>query len=413
MAKAKAAEAAPVEEAAFEAGQSVKFLGYGEDVPDNERVLEEGVVYEIIEVTENGNPLVEIENPDFNPKKKENAETNPKLIQVECFPEEVEVVEAEEEAAAEEAPAKPAAKTAGKGKAAATKEAPAAKTTAKGGAKGKAAEAPAKKTAAKKGAAKPEPEVADEEKVDPLEVDLDNEDAEIVALVEGSDDLIATVQELEAEVGHTEWKMAGLLYHIKKAKTYLEIEGAAESGYDDGVEGFRKFLLDYFNIDYRKAMYLIEIYVNFTLAGIENPGEVVATLGWTKAQKIAKPMLIEGQDPAELVELAEQTAANDLSEIIKERVSVGGEKGTAGEKKKRITLKFRFFEAEAATVETVLNSVKDELGLKDVGDALLHIISEYDATHSGAAAEEAPAQTKAAATPAAKKVAAKKATAKA
>lgn len=412
MAKAKAA--APVEEVAFEAGQSVKFLGYGEDVPDNERVLEVDAVYEIVEVTENGNPIVEIENPDFNGKKKENAETNPKLIQVECFPEEVEVVEGEgeAEAEAEAAPEKPAAKTASKGKAAA-KEAPATKTAAKATGKGKAAEAPAKKTAAKKGAAKSEAEAAEEEKVDPLEVDLDNEDEEIVALVEGSDDLIATVQELEAEVGHTEWKMAGLLYHIKKAKTYLELEGAAEAGYDDGVEGFRKFLLDYFNIDYRKAMYLIEIYVNFTLAGIENPGEVVATLGWTKAQKIAKPMLIEGQDPAELVELATETAANDLSEIIKERVSVGGEKGTTGEKKKRITLKFRFFEAEAATVETILTTVKDQLGLKDVGDALLHILSEYDAANGGAAAEEeAPAQTKAAAAPA-KKVAAKKTTAKA
>lgn len=412
-AAAKAAPAPAAETAGFEVGQTLRFVGYGEDVPEAEQVLEVDGEYVVVELAEEtGNPVVEIENPDFNPKKKENAETNPKLVQVECFPEEVEVVaeageEAEaaegeqaEEGAAEEAaeeaeqPAQAAPAKVAKGKAAAKAGAPA-KPAAKTAAKGKAAaKEEAAAPAAKKGKAAKEaaPEKAEaEEKVDELSVDLEGEDEEVIALVEGSEDLITTAQELEANIGHTEWQIGGLLYHIRKNKSYLEVDGAKDAGYAE-KGGFETFLRDYFNVEYRKAMYLIQIYVRFTQAQIENPGEVVARLGWTKAQKIAVPMAAEDANVEELIELADENTVADLSKALMEQVDVGG-KTDKGESKKRLTVKFRWFEEEAKMVDTVLKRVQEELGLKDVGDALLHIIGEYEAQAGGEAEQaEAPQQ---------------------
>lgn len=417
MATAKgknAAKAAPVaaqaevETAAeFEVGQSVKFLGYAEGTPEEEMFLEAGAVYEVVGISEadadneGGHPIVSVPNPEFNAKKKEHPDTNPKNLELEVFAEEVELVDGDEpetveeqaEEVAEEAPAAPAK---GKGKAAAAapakgKAAAVAAAPAKG--KGKAAAAaPAKG----KGKAVAKVEEAPKEDPDALP-ELEGEDEEVLALIEGSEDLIATAQELEAAVGTTEYQLGGILYHIKKAKTHLNVEGGAEYA-EKG--GFQKFLTEYFNIDYRKAMYLIEIYVNFTLAQIENPAEKVANIGWTKASKIAKLLVAEGANPDELVELASQNSVADLSEAIKEQVQVGGTKGEKGETVTRLTLKFRFFEEEAKTVDSVLAAAQEQLGLVDKGDALLRIVTEWAAANAGgtATAASAPKQTAAKAT---------------
>ncbi len=81
---------APVEQEAegveLEVGQSVKFLGYDENTPAEDQLLEADGVYEIVGFTEadeangdpGGDPIVQIENPNFDKKKKEHPETNPR-----------------------------------------------------------------------------------------------------------------------------------------------------------------------------------------------------------------------------------------------------------------------------------------------------------------------------------------------
>lgn len=415
---AKAAPAAAqAEEVAAEIviGSQVKFLGYPDDTPDEERVLEAGGVYEVVGFTEpegedEANLLLQLPNPDFNPKKKENAETNPKNFEVEVFAEEVELVADEaEEAAAEEvaapapapAPAKgkPAAKAA-PAKAAPAKAAPAKAAPAKG--KGKAAEA------AEQAEAEPE--------VDILDAVLENEDPEVVALVQGSEDLIATAQELDAQAATTEYQLGGILYHIRRDKLYTQVDGGeayAENG------GFEKFLQEFFNIEYRKAMYLIKIYVAFQSAGIEDAATKVAAMGWSKAAKIA-PLMLKGeavdQTPEQLVDLAAESTLSDLSEAIKDSQRVGGSPGTVV---KRVTLRLRYLEEDGAAVENILNAAKDQLGCKDIAGALLQIVTEWSAEHGGkpvntattkAAAKAAPAKA-VAPKPAAKAAPAKRAVA--
>lgn len=305
-------------------------------------------------------------------------------------------------AKAKEAEAEAPAKGAAKGKAAAKakeEEAPA-KTPAKGKAADKAAaKAPAKAKA---------PADEGEEGEDPDAVpDLDGEDEEVLALVDGDNvDLVAVAQDLESQVASNEYRLGGVLYHIKKNKLHLKTDKKGKLLDPEYAEtgGFKKFLMDHFNLDYRKATYLIDIYINFTLAGIENPAEVVGNIGWTKASKISKLVAEEDADVKGLLEAAETNSVADLSEIIKEQFTSGGEggtPGTPGEKKTRLTLKFRYFEEEANSFEDALKELSEQFGVKPE-EALLQIVLDAHAREvAGGGAEEeeeeAPATTKASA----------------
>lgn len=389
----------------LEVGQQAKFLGYGEDVPEAERVLTEGETYEIVGFTEQdgddpgGDPIVKAPNPDFNAKKKEHPDTNPKFIEVQVFAEELEIeAEAEAEPEAEAAPA-PAAKKAP------AKTAPA-KTPAKAAEKAPAGKkvAAAKKTAK---AEEPAPEPVDPDAVPELE----SEDADVLALVDGSEDLIATAQELDANVATSEYQLGGILYHIKKDKLHHALTDDKGNVLTEYAEkgGWEKFLTDYFNIEYRKAQWLLEIYIHFNQAGVTDAAAKVAQIGWTKAKTIAKELTKEGANVEDLLTLAEENTVADLVTAIRDSEHVGG---TAGEKKKRLTLKFRYLEADAATVEQGLEAVKDAVGLKDIGEALLHLVTEYIAEHGGAATKAAaPAQKTAAKAAPAKKAAPRRAAA--
>jgi len=422
MAKAKAK---------FNVGGTVKFLGYQDDVPADEQVLEEGKVYTVVEVNPEDKSLVlETENPDFNPKKKE-SESNPQTLMVDVFEDEVEEVEDESEEEAdeteevEEAPKAKAAPAKAKAKAKAApveeeaeeeeeeeeeEEAPKAKAKAKPAAKAKTAAKPAAKAAAKakpaakaKVAAKKAAPSSKAEK--PEEVEqypaLESEDEEITALVEGAESVLELAEELVEEGAELDYKLGGVLYHVRLSKEYQSLDARyAENG------GFGLYVKERLNVEYRKAMYLIDIYYKFNLFGID--AEKVKEIGWTKASKIAAVMSEDNAE--ELVELAEKSTVADLQDTIKEDyVEKGGSK-TAGEKKKRVTFKFRLFEDQASLVTEVLNTVAKDMGVKDLSAAFEHIVAEWAAENLNL---KPAAKAKTAAKPAAKAAAPAKKTRKA
>lgn len=450
MAKAKPAPVVEeVEDGAIEVGSMVRFLGYSEDTPEEERVLEQGTEYEVTELPteedgESTGYILQAPNPDFNAKKKA-SEANPEFIEVEVFEEEIELadeaveseaeeadavtydelaeldkagllafakdndvkltvaqkktedslraalaehfgVEAEEEEEAEEEPVKPAAKAKAAPKAAA-KAAPAAK----GKAAVKETAAPAKGKGKAAAAAKPAKAVAKAPVEEEELPELEGEDESVLALIEENRaDLIGLAQNLESEVAASEYRLGGVLYHIKKDKAYLSVEGGEQ--YDE-KGGFQKFLIDHFNLGYRKAQYLIEIYVSFTQAGIADAADVVARIGWTKAQKIASPMMEDGADVDALIELAENNVVTDLSEMLKDTVEVGGSR-TPGEKKTRLTLKFRYLEEEAGIVEDILNVAGEKLGTSGE-QALFQILSEWAVANNVETAQKEEPKAKA------------------
>lgn len=434
-------QAAPVEvaeeEVVFQVGDTARFLGYPEGTDEADMVLDNDAEYAVVALEDNdqdpeGPQLVVLQapNPDFNAKKKANPDTNPEFLEVVCYPDELDLVEggegeeevAEEEpeekapakgkapakAAAKAAPAKPAAKAATKPAA----EKPAAKGKAaaeKPAAKGKAA---AEKPAAKgKAVAKPkeEPEALDENSDVP---DLEHEDPTVLALIEGADDLIQAVQDLESTVASAEFQIGGFLYHIKRAGEWANLDESYKE-----PKGWAAFVKDYFNMEYRKATHLIDIYVSFNQAGLENPSEVVASLGWSKAAKLTRLIGSEEINPEDLITLASDTAANELSAVLKETYTEGGTGGTKGEAKTRLTLKFKYEQADAEVVEDILDEAVAATGAPTVERALLAVLVEWRAAQlaDGGAEEEQeeeeqeekPATKKPAAKPAAKAAPAK------
>ncbi len=356
--------------AKFAVGQQVVFNGYADDVPDAERVLVEGETYELAEVSAKDETVsIQVDNPDFNPKKKE-SDTNSRLILVDVFfdevsepAEEVADEEVEAEAEVEEEPA-PRART----------KAPAAAKAAPVAAKGKVAPAAKGKAApVAKGKAIAKPKVkeeAPEEEADHFP-ELDSEDADIVTLVSESADLLELATELLEDQGAIDYKLGGVLYHLRLGKTYQEADAAyAEKG------GWGKYIEDKLpGLGYRKAMHLIEIYYNFNLHGID--AAKVQELGWTKCSKIAAVM--NDENAGELVELAEGSSVSELNDAIKESYKEVG--GVKGEKRKKIQFKFRLWEDQASAVEETINGVAAQMGFKDVSDAFEHIVMEWAAEH--------------------------------
>lgn len=374
----------------FKVGDSVRFLGYSEEIPEDEQVLDEGSTYPVVEVNDKEKSLaVEITNPDFNPKKKETEE-NAKTILVDVFFNEVEPDDGEEEEAP--APKTRVKKTPAKTSRASAKqeeeddeeddeeeeeeeeEAPPAKKTAakKAPAKTAAKKAPAKKTAAKKTTAKGKakaPAKKEEEQEDELP-DLENEDAEIVQLVEEADDILELAEELVEEGAALDYKLGGVLYHVRKEKSYQALDDRyKEKG------GFGLYVKEKLNIEYRKAMYLIDIYYKFNLFGIE--ADKLQEIGWAKASKISAVMSEDNAE--ELVELAESSTLADLNDTIKESYKVTN--GEAPTKTKRITFKFRLLASAADSVKEILEQQAKDMGVKDISDAFEHIVMEWAAEH--------------------------------
>jgi hypothetical protein len=391
----------------IKAGMAIRFKGYAPDTPEADQLLGEGTEYVVADVNlKEKSVSVEIENPNFNEKKKV-SDTNSKTLLVDVFEEEFELVEeapAEEEAAAAPAPrarptgTKPAAKAA---PAAAAKAAPAKAAAKPGSAK---ATAPAPKAGArpvaKPAAAKVEEEAVEEG--DPEVEALEQEDAEIVKLVEeAGDNLLGLAQELVEESAAQDYKLGGVLYHVQLGKAHhAQDERYKERG------GFGLYVKEQLNIEYRKAMYLIDIYFKFNKFGIDSAK--VAALGWTKASKIASVM--SEDNAAELVELAETNTVSDLSENIKANYKEVG--GTKGERKKLVTFKFKLFEDSAEVVKTALENAAAALGYKKLDQAFEHVVTEWATEHPMKPAAAAPQGRRVAAPAAAPRAAAKPAAAK-
>lgn len=395
----------------FVVGQMATFKGYSETPEDGQDFLVEGQEYEIAEVNEDESSVAVVaDNPDFNPKKKANDETNPKTILVDVFFEELEEPEGEDEpaaktkgkAAAKAAPAKGTGKVVPlKGKAAAeeveeveeveeAEEAEAApakgKASAKAApAKGKAAakSAPAKgKAAPAKGKGKAAAKTEDSETADPYgDLDEESEDQEILGLVNESEDILELAKEVVEESAALEYRLGGVLFHVRKSKAYEELDNRyKEKG------GFSVYLLEHLNIEYRKAMYLIDIYYKWNKFGLEP--EKVAQIGWAKAAKIAAVMTEETAE--ELVKLAEENTVADLVENIKTSYKEVG--GVKGDKKKLKLFKFKLFESQADAVEEVLASVMSAMNFKNLDEAFEHIVMEWATEHPVEAKEEKTAK---------------------
>lgn len=360
-------------------GAKIIFKGYSEKPEKGQDFLKKGSEHVVVDTDpENKSVTVRIDNPNFNPKKKESDE-NTKTMLLDVFEEELEVKSAPSRAAAAASKSKAKAPVATEDEGEddeeeedeeEEEEAPPAKT--KGKAPAKAAPVKAKaKAAPAKGKTKAKPEAEEAESEDPYgDLTEENEDAEILGLVNEAESLLDLAKETAEEASAVEYKLGGILFHVRKTGAYKELDDKfSEKG------GFGLYVLEHLNVEYRKAMYLIDIYYKWNKFGLDSAK--VASIGWAKAAKIAAVMT---EDTAEeLLELAEGNTVADLVENIKTNYKeVGGQKG---EKKMLKTFKFRLFEDQAAAVEEVLNSVAAAMEFKNLDLAFEHIVMEWATEH--------------------------------
>jgi len=398
----------------FEVGDKVKFLGYDDSTEEKDRVLEEGEIYTVEEV---GGPdgddpdtlSFRIQNPAFDEKKRV-SKSNPETVLVDVFADEVELAE-EEAPPAEE---KPATRT--RGAKASAKPAAAEEPEVKGRAKPAAKAAKATVKGKAKPAAKAKAKAEPVEKIDPLDVDIEQEDEEILKLVEeAGDELLDLAREMVEESSSVDYKLGGVLYHVRKSKAYQSLDDRYTQTANPSIgqlSGFQLYTQEQLGVDYRKAMELISIYVNFNLAGLS--GDTVAEIGWTKASKIARVLKDQikagveidkvGEIGEELVGAAGEQSVTELSETIRETYTEVG--GTKGEKKKTVKFLFKLFEDQAEGVKQVLESTMASMGFKKMEQAFEHIVMEWAAEHpmddAPATKEDAKASRRAAAAATAK-----------
>jgi hypothetical protein len=376
-------------------GDKVTFVGFAEEeIPDNGEHLQEGETYEVFKVSdEDGEKsyFLAVENPDFDDSKKASKK-NPEFLYVNVFDDEIEEAEedeedeteeeVEEEVEEEEAPAP---------KKAAAKKAPAKKAAAK---KAKVEEteeedeepAPAPKKAGRPKKAKAEAEAAapkkrgrpkkvqDEEEGDPdlkglTILERDEEDEDILAMVDDGD-VLELAKELVSESTVTEYRLGGILYHVRVSKAYKEVDPAyAEVG------GFAAYIQEQLGLEYRKAMYLIDIYTKFSKAGIH--GDRVGEIGWTKAKEIARVVTEDNADA--LLEAASESTVQELKETIKESYTREG--AETRPLVKRMTFKFRLEQEQAEVIEDYLLQAQEEFGHDKLDQTFEYIITEWAAEH--------------------------------
>lgn len=360
MAKAKKAEtAAPAVK--IKKGDKLKFKGYGELPDDMEPIFEEGdiLIVEKVEKSEDGQTGVKAYKEDDT--EKENIDTVYVPSEAELYSDEDETEQDDEQDDEDAPPVK-------KGKAVKeTKTEKAAPAKAKGKAVALKETKPAEmveklvKKAKSKGT----------ELAAPARTKEEAEQAEIVHLASvkkllKKGDMLETAKSLVTQAEQSFFLLGGVLAEIHRTKAYVEAGFDAEGGWEE-------FLNAEMGIEYRKAMYLVDIYKTFSKLEIDEAR--LAKIGWTKAKLLARQLRGANADEIEdLLDAAEEMTRDDLEQHIKE-TTVGGK--AKGDKVKKVVYKMVAFADEADYIGGAIQRAQEMVEGGDVNEAMKHIFREW------------------------------------
>lgn len=312
-------------------GQVVTFKGYSEaDMSEDDMIFRAGQQVRIEKINADGGMVampVEGDGPGDT-----------------VFPEEIEaaaVVQAEvADEAAPVAETKPAAKKASKAKAKAAAPAP-------------VEEAPA-----------PVEEQVADDAVQPGTMVEVRQDSQSVRDILAEQDALEAAKALIEQVERTYFTLGGVLSHIYA-------EGIHKSVGYDGKRGFADYVEAELGIQYRKAMYLINIYDYFRALGVDETR--LGEIGWSKAKELVNHANADNFD--ELVDYAKSNTRDDLVKFLKtQNVSDGtGEGGSV----KKVRLTFSLFADQSETVTRAIDAAKSMAGSDDPNQALEYICAEW------------------------------------
>jgi hypothetical protein len=196
------------------------------------------------------------------------------------------------------------------------------------------------------------------------ESDLRVLDSERVSAILSEQDALDAAKALVTQVEETYFTLGGVLAHIY-------YEGIFKSVGYTGKRGFAEYVEKELGVQYRKAMYLIDIYVHFRKLGVDE--RRLTEIGWSKAKELTKYATPENFD--ELIELAGTKTREELVEHLRETM-VDAE-GVNPDRVRRLTLKFQLFQDQGETVTRALDEAKQRVGNDSPEQALEYICAEW------------------------------------
>ncbi len=152
-------------------------------------------------------------------------------------------------------------------------------------------------------------------------------------------------------IDHDYFRLGGVLAVIQSQGFYQ----------DKGFDTFRAYVESECGIQYRKAMYLVQIYNSLVESGI--PWVKVKHLGWTKLKELAN--ILSPSNVDEWVSLAENVTVLQLQAYIKDATkgeSAGDSPETEVDPSKTTTMTFKLHADQKATVREALDKAKHETG---------------------------------------------------
>ena len=173
------------------------------------------------------------------------------------------------------------------------------------------------------------------------------------------------VDELVDAGGVCEFRLGGVLARIQ---SQAETEGGDE--WLDGHASFKELIDEKFSLQYRKAMYLIDIYTNLVEKQI--PWDSVKDVGWTKLKDLSKVLTVKNVDT--WVAKAKKLTVMQLQEVIQKAQNKGGdvsEKETSAV----TTMTFKVHTDQKDSIREALDKAKTETHT-DVDTVALHNICQ-------------------------------------
>lgn len=174
------------------------------------------------------------------------------------------------------------------------------------------------------------------------------------------------VPQLLDNIDHDYFKLGGVLSVIQTQGWFM----------DKGHDTFRSFVEAECGIQYRKSMYLIEIYNGLVESGVA--WDQVKHLGWTKLKELANILSVDNVE--DWVAVAENLTVLQLIEHIKE--STKGENAANSPEKESsasntTTMTFKLHTDQKATVREALDKAKNETGTEFDAVALEHMALDF------------------------------------
>lgn len=175
------------------------------------------------------------------------------------------------------------------------------------------------------------------------------------------------VPKLLDNIDHDYFKLGGVLSVIQSQGWFM----------DKGHENFRAFVEAECGIQYRKAMYLIQIYNGLLESGVT--WDQVKHLGWTKLKELAP--ILSPDNVLEWVELAEGVTVLQLQEYIK-AATKGEDAGNSPETdqagaKDTTTMTFKLHTDQKTTIREALDKARHETGTEFDAVALEAIALDF------------------------------------